>query len=147
MESGEAMRQGQKQSGNIQSVPGKALTGLRVLVVDDAADARKMISAVLSQWGAEVRTSASTSEALEALEHWRPDVLVSDIGMPGEDGYALIHKVRERCKGIPAAALTAYAREDDRKRALAAGYQIHVAKPVGPAELVATVADLAGRIP
>jgi signal transduction histidine kinase len=126
------------------------LTGLRVLVVDDAADARRMISAVLTHWGAEVRTSASAREALEVLEEWKPDVLVSDIGMPGEDGYDLIQRVRalaaDRGGRIPAAALTAYAREEDRKRVLAAGYQMHVAKPVGPAELISTVADLAGRV-
>jgi signal transduction histidine kinase/ActR/RegA family two-component response regulator len=126
-----------------------ALNGLRVLVVEDEADAREMIKAVLTQGGAEVRTSASTREALEVLEQWKPDVLMSDIGMPGEDGYALIHKVRalaeEHGGRIPAAALTAYVREEDRKRILAAGYQKHVAKPVGPAELITTIADLSGR--
>jgi CheY-like chemotaxis protein len=93
-----------------------------------------------------VRVSASTREALEILEQWKPDVLMSDIGMPNEDGYALIHKVRglaeEHGGRIPAAALTAYVKKEDRTRVLAAGYQMHVAKPIGPAELITTVADL-----
>src|SRR6266850_6011535 len=117
-----------------------ALEGLRVLVVEDEADSREIIKAVLIRGGAEVRTSASVREALEVLEQWRPGVLMSDIGMPNEDGYALIHKVRalaeDRGGRIPAAALTAYVKTEDRKRVLAAGYQMHVAKPVGPAELV-----------
>ena len=123
-----------------------ALEGLRVLVVEDEADSREIIKAVLIRGGAEVRTSASVREALEVLEQWRPDVLMSDIGMPNEDGYALIHKVRalaeDRGGRIPAAALTAYVKTEDRKRVLAAGYQMHVAKPVGPAELVTAVANL-----
>jgi signal transduction histidine kinase len=126
-----------------------SLGGLRVLVVDDEADARNMISAVLAQSGAEVRTCASTREALDALAEWRPDVLMSDIGMPQEDGFALIEQVRALHKDggglIPAAALTAYAREEDRQRILAAGFQQHVAKPIGSSELVMAVAHLAGR--
>ena len=127
----------------------RKLQGVRVLFVDDVADACRMVSAVLEQSGAEVRTSSSTREALEVLEHWKPDVLLSDIGMPGEDGYALIQKVRafetQRGVHIPAAALTAYARDEDRQRILAAGFEMYVAKPVGPAELVAAVAGLAAR--
>ena len=125
----------------------RRLKGLRVLVVDDVEDARRMVSAVLELSGAEVRAAASTPEALELLGHWKPDVLLSDIGMPGEDGYALIRRVRaleqERGLHIPAAALTAYARDEDRQRILAAGYEVYVAKPAGPAELVAAVAGLA----
>lgn len=125
------------------------LEGLRVLVVDDEPDTRKVISAVIKKSGAEVRTCASAHEALETLVDWKPDILMSDIGMPGEDGYSLIKKVRslsaERGGRIPAAALTAYAREEDRERALAAGYQMHVAKPIGSRELIATIAGLAGR--
>ena len=123
------------------------LRGLRVLIVDDADDARQMISAVLTQSGAQVKTAASACEALQALEQWRPDVLMSDIGMPHEDGYSLIQRIRaltkERGGQIPAAAVTAYAAEVDRKRALEAGYQMHVAKPVDPKKLVITVANLA----
>jgi len=86
---------------------------------------------------------------LETLQRWKPDILMSDIGMPGEDGYSLIRKVRSlsvESGGLtPAAALTAYAREDDRRQALAAGFQMHVAKPIGSMELISTVACLAGR--
>jgi CheY-like chemotaxis protein len=122
---------------------------LRVLVVDDETDAREMVNATLTQSGAEVRESSSVAEALEMIEEWHPDVLMSDIGMPDEDGYALIRKVRslsqERGGGTPAAALTAYAREEDRRLALAAGFHVHLSKPVGRGELITTVADLAGR--
>jgi signal transduction histidine kinase/ActR/RegA family two-component response regulator len=124
-----------------------SLYGLRVLVVDDDTDARQMISAVLRRSGAEVKACCSAGEALTTLPQWRPDVLMSDIGMPHEDGYELIHKVRalnvENGGRVPAAALTAYARDEDRKRAIAEGYQMHVAKPASSAELVAAVATLA----
>ena len=124
----------------------RQLDGVRVLVVDDDLEARQMISTVLTQSGAEVRACISSSDALETLCQWKPDVLMSDIGMPHEDGYALIQKVRrlkEECGGrIPAAALTAYAREEDRERALSSGFQIHVAKPVEAAELVTVVSNL-----
>ncbi|HEX8131758.1 MAG TPA: ATP-binding protein [Pyrinomonadaceae bacterium] len=125
------------------------LEGLRVLVVDDEPDTRQVISAVISKSGAEVKTCASVLEALETLKLWKPDILMSDIGMPGEDGYSLIRKVRslsvESGGLIPAAALTAYARDDDRERALAAGFQMHVAKPIGSRELIDVIAGLAGR--
>jgi signal transduction histidine kinase/CheY-like chemotaxis protein len=125
------------------------LEGLKVLVVDDEPDTRQVISAVITKSGAEVKTCASVPEALEALKLWKPDILMSDIGMPDEDGYSLIRKVRslpvENGGLIPAAALTAYARDDDRERTLAAGFQMHVAKPIGSKELIAIVAGLAGR--
>src|SRR6266851_316705 len=125
------------------------LNGLRVLIVDDEADALQIISTVIAQTGAEVKTCESAHEALQMLEEWRPDVLMSDIGMPGEDGYSLINKVRslpaERGGQTPAAAFTAYARDEDRNRALAAGYQMHLAKPVSSGQLVAMIARLAGR--
>jgi CheY-like chemotaxis protein len=125
---------------------GAELKGLRVLVVDDDDDTCKMIDMVLSKCGAEVKTSPSAHQAFEALA-WEPDVLVSDIGMPGEDGYEFIGKVRRRgleCgRQIPAIALTAYARDEDRLRALSAGYQIHLPKPVEPERLIAAVAGLA----
>jgi CheY-like chemotaxis protein len=98
---------------------------------------------------AEVRPCASSAEALQTLDEWRPDVLVSDIGMPVEDGYELIRKIRarepERGGLIPAVALTAYARDEDSQRAIDAGYQAHVPKPVEPGELATAVANLAGR--
>ena len=117
--------------------------------MDDEADARQLLAAMLERCGAEVKTCASTGEALEALEQYRPDILVSDIGMPGEDGYTLMEKVRalepEGGERIPAVALTAYARVEDRMRALSAGYNMHVPKPVEPAELVMVIASLTGR--
>lgn len=124
-----------------------ALQGLRVLVVDDEADTLEWIAIVLQQSGAQVSAVGSVEEALEALENLKPDVLVSDIGMPGEDGYALIRKVRQlepdMGERIPAVALTGYARVEDYTEALAAGFQLHVAKPIRAAELVAVVASLA----
>jgi two-component system CheB/CheR fusion protein len=124
-----------------------SLDGLRVLVVDNDADARDVLSTVLAQRGAEVLTAASAAEALGVLERDRLDVLVSDIGMPDEDGYALIAKVRalppERGGQIPAAALTAYAGAEDRDHVLAAGFQRHVPKPADPVALVQVVAELA----
>ncbi len=125
------------------------LDGVRVLVVDDEPDTRNLVAKVLQQCGAIVSTVASAAEALEAFEGGPPDVLVTDIGMPGEDGYALIRKIRARAPEqggrVPAAALTAYARVDDRMRTLSAGFQLHVPKPVEPAELATVVATLAGR--
>ena len=125
------------------------LNGLRVLVVDDEADARELLTTLLGQYGAEVIVVATASEALETLQRLKPNVLVSDIGMPGEDGYALIRKVRlldaEQGGQIAAVALTAYARAEDRINALGAGFQLHIPKPVNPEELVAVVANLAGQ--
>ena len=127
------------------------LDGLRVLVVDDDPDAVLLANAILSGAGATVRTSVSVGDALAMLQDWRPDVLISDIEMPGEDGYSLIRKVRalriEAGGKTPAIAMTAYGRPQDRVRSLAAGYSMHVPKPVDPAELVTIVASLAGRVP
>jgi PAS domain S-box-containing protein len=125
------------------------LEGLRVLVVDDEADARELIATMLQPYGVEVMAAASAVEALLALQEFQPDVLVSDIGMPGEDGYALIRQLRalsqEQGGRIPAVALTAYARAEDRTQALLAGFQLHISKPVNQAELAAVIANLAGR--
>ncbi|BAZ20065.1 multi-sensor hybrid histidine kinase [Kalymmatonema gypsitolerans NIES-4073] len=125
------------------------LGGLRVLVVDDEPDACQLLSTVLKQHEAQVIAVSSASEALVALQKFQPDVLVSDIGMPQEDGYSLIRKIRalpgEKGGRTPAVALTAYARAEDRIKALNAGFQLHVAKPVNPTELAAVVANLAGR--
>jgi CheY-like chemotaxis protein len=123
-----------------------ALGGISVLVVDDEPDALDLIRVVLTQGGARVTAVGDAASALEALEATRPDVLVADIGMPGEDGYQLIRRVRAlgtaRGGGIPAIALTAYAAESDRALALAAGFQLHVPKPVDPTELVRLVAGV-----
>jgi signal transduction histidine kinase len=125
------------------------LRGLLVLVVEDEEDTRELLTTALEQCGAEVDAVVSAAEALERLDGRLPDVLVSDLAMPDEDGYALIRKVRarpaERGGRVPAAALTAYARAEDRVRSLAAGFQMHVPKPIDPADLVSMVAALAGR--
>lgn len=126
------------------------LDGLCVLVVDDDSDTRQMLKAVLSECQAHVIIAASAAEAIEKIERRKPDVLVSDLGMPEQDGYQLIKKVRgmesaDHTARIPALALTAYAKAEDRVRALASGYQVHLSKPVEPAEFVLVVADLAGR--
>jgi signal transduction histidine kinase/CheY-like chemotaxis protein len=126
-----------------------SLQGLKVLVVDDEPDTRELIREVLKECGSEVITSRSAAEALEALDQYKPDILISDLGMPDEDGYSLISKIRalpaERGGQIPAAALTAYARAEDRMRVLRSGFQFHLPKPVDSAELVTVVASLAGR--
>jgi hypothetical protein len=128
---------------------GARLDGLRVLLVDDDLDSLDLAGAILSSAGAVVKTCLSSAEALELLSQWRPDVLISDIEMPGEDGYALIRRVRALDRpsggGVPAIALTAYGRMEDRLRAITAGYSMHVPKPVDPAELTTIVASLAGR--
>jgi len=125
------------------------LYDLRVLLVDDEPDARILLGMILTSYGAEVRDCASAAEAIQILDEWSPDVLVSDIGMPFEDGYELMRKVRarepERGGLIPALALTAYARAEDAQRALEAGYQAHIPKPVDPGELAMAVANFAGR--
>jgi signal transduction histidine kinase/CheY-like chemotaxis protein len=125
------------------------LRGLRVLVVDDELDARELFHSMLTQYGAEVKVCASAAEALQTLDEWRPDVLVSDIGMPREDGYEFMKKVRarepERGGRIPAVAVTAYAGARDERKALATGYQIFISKPVEPVRLAATIASIAGR--
>ncbi len=124
-----------------------SLVGKRILVVDDDDDGRALVKDILEDCGCLVRTASSAASAMSALVEEVPDVLVSDIGMPLEDGYALIRRIRAlpRAEGgaVPAVALTAYAREQDRERALNAGFMIHVAKPIQPAELVSVVAGLA----
>jgi PAS domain S-box-containing protein len=124
-----------------------ALSGVRVLVVDDASDIRDMMRTVLTMRGADVHLAASADGALKALAGERFDVLVSDLEMPEIDGYELMREVRRRpdARLLPAAALTAYARPEDRTEALRAGYQLHLVKPIEPEDLVAAVAALAGR--
>jgi PAS domain S-box-containing protein len=125
------------------------LTGVRVLVVDDEPDAREVVHAVLERCGAEVTMAASAAEAFATLQQAPHDVLLSDISMPEEDGYQFIRRVRAMpdrpASRIPAAALTAYARKEDREAALAAGYQMHIAKPVEPAVLARVVKTLSAR--
>jgi signal transduction histidine kinase/CheY-like chemotaxis protein len=125
------------------------LAGIRVLVVEDHEDTREFIATVLEHYGAEVRTAASSETALAAFEREAPQVLISDIAMPGEHGYSLIQTVRARSSGqggrIPAIALTAYVRAEDRERALAAGYNKHLSKPIDSIDLTTAVAELVQR--
>jgi CheY-like chemotaxis protein len=131
------------------SMDSSILYGLRILAVDDEPDARGLVKGVLEQYGADVVTAASARDGLDALLGWKPDVIVCDIGMPGEDGYSLIRKVRalgpEQGGSTPAIALTGYVRVEERVRALEAGYQMFVPKPVEADELVSIVASLIGR--
>jgi CheY-like chemotaxis protein len=126
------------------------LAGLSVLVVEDDADSLESLVRVLEQYGARGTGASTARAAMQALEVAVPDVLVSDIGMAGEDGYDLIRQVRRlpahRGRELPALAVTAYGEEGDRLKAIAAGFQAHVAKPVAPRELVIEVARLAGRM-
>src|SRR5215813_6665332 len=130
----------------------QALAGLRILVVDDEPDCATLTGYFLSQWGADVKVVISASEALEVFERyeeWPPDILVSDIQMPAIDGYGLMRRVRkmdpDRGGTIPAIALTAYTRVEDRIRALVAGFQIHIAKPFEPVELLTVVESIVNR--
>jgi CheY-like chemotaxis protein len=124
------------------------LQGISILAIDDEADARALLKALFEQCSATVQTAASAAEALELLEDYTPDVIVSDIGMPGEDGYSFIRSLRssenESHRRIPAVALTAFARTEDRFHALQAGYNMHVPKPVEPAELALVISRLVG---
>jgi signal transduction histidine kinase/CheY-like chemotaxis protein len=130
--------------------PAVSLAGVRLLVVDDERDTLDLFSSVLRITGAEVRGASGAEPAFGVFEAWRPHVLISDIGMPGEDGFSLIRRIRalppERGGRVPAVAVTAYGGVDDRIRILSAGFQMHVPKPVEPAELVAVVANLVGRL-
>jgi CheY-like chemotaxis protein len=126
------------------------LEGVQVLVVDDNTAMREMLEVVLEHYGAEVKTAASASEALDMIGHSLPDVLVSDIAMPGQDGYGLIRQVRslkpEQGGRIPALALTAWGGSEDRLRALTAGFQNHLVKPADADELAMLVAHLAKTV-
>ena len=139
--------QGRRVAAEQSSEPLAVLAGVTVLAVDDEADARDLVRAVLEQHGARVTVAASTEEAIGLIREHAPSVLVADIGMPGEDGFSLVRRIRAgeagRLTGLPAVALTAYGREEDRVRVLQAGFQQHVAKPLFPDELVAVVASLA----
>ena len=125
------------------------LDGLSVLVVDDDVNARELLTVVLENVGARVRAASSAEDALMELESWSPGVLLSDIEMPGQDGYMLIEKVRRhptlRETKLVAIALTAHARPEDRRRALEAGFQWHLAKPVDPGELISVIATLVSQ--
>jgi CheY-like chemotaxis protein len=129
------------------SLASASLEGLRILIVDDEADARRLISRSLSDLGATVDSAASVDQAIELLGTMPPHILVSDLSMPGKDGFDLISRIRRKHKAtdLPAIALTAFAHKEDRRRSLLAGFQMHVTKPVDLAELSAVIASLAGR--
>jgi len=145
--SAEASVQVEPARPELAVAPSSGLDGVRVLIVDDEADTREVLSVLLAGAGGEVRTSASAAEALATLARWQPDVLLADIAMPGDDGYALLSTVRSlaptRGGEIPALALTAYAHPQDRERALAAGFLDYLVKPFEPPALVAAIAKLA----
>jgi len=126
------------------------LDGVHVLVVEDDEDSRKLLGTMLEQHGAQVSSAASAKDAFSLFCEKLPDVVISDIGMPDEDGYELIQKIRSlagKAGGLtPAIALTGYATRKDRERSLASGYQLHIAKPFNPNELLAAVSDLQGYV-
>jgi signal transduction histidine kinase/DNA-binding response OmpR family regulator len=142
-------RAAEGDGNGIQPELSRTLEGLRILVVDDEADARDVMSAMLTSCGGEVKCCESTAEALQAFREWKPDLLVSDIGMPVEDGYMLIKKLRKlrlkAARQVPAIALTAYATKEDKARALEAGFQVHIPKPIEPATLIRSIAAVMGR--
>jgi signal transduction histidine kinase/CheY-like chemotaxis protein len=129
------------------ALDGSALSGVKIVVVDDESDTRELMGRILTDQGASVRLASSADEALAELDRESPHVLVSDIGMPGKDGYDLIRAVRARknAAALPAIAVTAFARAEDRSRALAAGFQLHVAKPINGSELLFALVTLVGR--
>ena len=128
---------------------GKILHGLRILVVDDEPDSRELVATILKRCGGEVRCSKSAAEAIRAFKEWHPDLLISDIAMPNEDGFILLKKLRslksKRAKQIPAVALSAYASDEDRSLALEKGFQLHLPKPIEPDHLVTSIAAALGR--
>jgi len=146
---GDALEHAAGISGAGEAIELPMLQGVRVLVVDDEPDAREMLKRVLERRQAKVVMAGNGMQALDVLRQERPDVIVSDIGMPDLDGYEMIRLVRslpgEHGGRTPAIALTAFARSEDRRRAMLAGFQVHIAKPVEAAELIATVANLSGR--
>ena len=125
------------------------LHGVRILVVDDEPDSRELVATILKRWGGQVRCSQSAADALVAFKEWEPDLLISDLAMPEEDGFTLLKKLRrlrsKRAKQIPAVALSAYASDEDRSIALAQGFQMHLPKPIEPHSLVSSIAAALGR--
>jgi CheY-like chemotaxis protein len=148
---GEGKRDNLSASSKVSHARGQAqsLDGVKVLIVDDDLEALLLLSTALTHNGAYVKTASSAEEGFTHVKEWRPDVIVSDIGMPSEDGYSFIKQVRAWSNNdggsIPAVALTAYASANDRMKAIDSGYQIHLSKPVEPLELIAAVAGLTGR--
>lgn len=128
--------------------PVSGLEGLTALVLDDEPDARELVGYVLSRSGVDVQLASNVAEALQLLGEFEPHIIISDIGMPGEDGYSFIRNVRTRTddkRNTPAIALTAFSANHDRTRALVAGFNLHLSKPIEPSALIAAVSDLTGR--
>jgi CheY-like chemotaxis protein len=139
----------EREGNGIPSDFASVLDGLRILFVDDEVDSRDLVTAIVTKCGGEVACCESAEEALKQFRIWKPDILVSDIGMPGQDGYSLIKKLRKLklklARQVPAIALTAYATDEDRARSYAAGFQTHVSKPIEPQALIKIIAGAAGR--
>src|SRR5437764_13961179 len=133
----------------LPAVAANVLDGLRILVVDDEPDSRELVATILKRSGGEVRCSKSAADALRGFKEWQPDLLISDIAMPNEDGFILLKKLRKlrskRAKEIPAVALSAYASDEDRSLALEKGFQLHLPKPIEPDHLVTSIAAALGR--
>jgi CheY-like chemotaxis protein len=124
------------------------IDGVRVLVIDDDMNARELLAVILENAGAELRAAASAEDALMILQSWTPEIMLSDIEMPGDDGYGLIEKARRLTEGhgrLVAVALTAHARPEDRVRALEAGFKWHLAKPIDPSELLSVLATVLAK--
>jgi CheY-like chemotaxis protein len=142
-------RQHAKPNGQDGLLHTRDLTGIKVMVVDDQADAIALVKRIMEDRGATVTACTSAAECLACVPKQRPDVIIMDIGMPDMDGYQLIGKLRaltpDQGGRTPAVALTAFARSEDRRQAMLAGFDVHVAKPVEPSELVAVVSRLARR--
>jgi CheY-like chemotaxis protein len=130
----------------ITPVSAPKLSGLPVLVVDDQTDMRELLSAILRMEEAEVRTADSMDEAMRIMTSWRPEIIVSDLAMPGAGGYELIRRLRDGGCATPAIAITALAGFEDCARSLATGFQMHLPKPIEPDDLVMSVASLTGRL-
>jgi CheY-like chemotaxis protein len=139
-----------RSAASSPAITGSPLKNIHVLAVDDEQDALTLVRELLEAAGARMTTARSADEALAKLDAEAPDVVIADLGMPRMDGFGFIAQVRRhvhaKVREVPAAALTAYARSEDRVKALRAGFQIHLAKPIDPAELVTTVAALAKRV-
>jgi len=137
------------ESAEVRGFAANLLAGIKVLVVDDEPDSRELLMTILTGCGSDVRCSDSAANAIQAFHEWSPDLLVSDIGMPNEDGYSLIRRLRNldslQAREIPAVALTAYATDEDRSQALSAGFQVHVPKPIEPESFVSSIASVLGR--
>jgi CheY-like chemotaxis protein len=147
-ESGDELGAGEIQQAPTAVLASVRLDGLRVLIVDDEPDARRLLAMVLQQAGAVVTAASSAVDVFAALPTAKPEVLISDLGMPDTDGFDLIRQIRAQgfhARDLPAVALSAFIRKEDQRQALLAGFQVHLSKPVDPRDLTAVIASLTGR--